>query len=84
MLSSLKSRASATGYIKLALRILQFVFAITVAGLYGTDLDAARKAHVAADSRWVFAVVVAGLAGISVFIYFIHFVWLAVWDFVIL
>lgn len=35
------------------LRFLQFVFAITVAGLYGTDIDNARKHGGGADSRWV-------------------------------
>ncbi len=35
------------------LRFLQFVFAITVAGLYGTDIDRARKNGGGGDSRWV-------------------------------
>lgn len=35
------------------LRFLQFVFAVTVIGLYGVDLDNARKAGVGADGRWV-------------------------------
>lgn len=35
------------------LRFLQFIFAITVAGLYGTDIDNARKHGEGGDSRWV-------------------------------
>lgn len=48
----LKDRFGSSGgfvgwIIHAVLRFLQFVFAITVAGLYGTDIDNAR------DSRWV-------------------------------
>jgi hypothetical protein len=35
------------------LHFFQFVLAITVAGLYGTDLNRARTAGKYADSRWV-------------------------------
>ena len=42
------------------LRFLQFVFAITVAGLYGTDIDHARKRGGGGDSRWVSEVLVMG------------------------
>jgi hypothetical protein len=35
------------------LRFLQFVFALTVCGLYGTDLHSANKRDVAADPKWV-------------------------------
>ncbi|KAF2200762.1 hypothetical protein GQ43DRAFT_449282 [Delitschia confertaspora ATCC 74209] len=51
--------------LRLTARLLQFVLALTVCGLYGTDLDAAHKAHVYADSKWVYAVTVAGLSAIS-------------------
>ena len=35
------------------LRVLQFVFAVTVIGLYGQDLNAAHKAGKYTDSKWV-------------------------------
>ena len=35
------------------IRFLQFVFGIAVIGLYGQDVDSARKAGDAQDSRWV-------------------------------
>lgn len=66
--------------IRLVLRVFQFIFAITVVGLYGTDLHAASRASVAADSKWVFAVVVAVLSIVAVFAYFIHWRWLVVVD----
>ncbi|KAF2223957.1 hypothetical protein BDZ85DRAFT_260105 [Elsinoe ampelina] len=72
------------GLIRFVLRSLQFIFAITVAGLYGVDLDAARKAGVGADGKWVFAEVVAGLAAVTCIIYAIPFVksfWFFGWDF---
>jgi hypothetical protein len=69
--------------IRLVLRFLQIVFALTVCGLYGTDLDAARKAHKYADRNWVFAVVVAGLSIITAFLLTLPLVkawWFAWWD----
>lgn len=35
------------------LHFLAFVFAVTVCGLYGVELDRARKADKYADSKWV-------------------------------
>ncbi len=72
---------------RIAIRALQFVFAITVCGLYGTDISRARKDGNGMDSRWVFAEVVAGLSAITVLIYVIPFLksWiLFVWDVVLL
>ena len=46
----------------LATRFLQAVLGLTVCGLYGVDLDAARRAHAYTDSKWVYAEVVAGLS----------------------
>lgn len=66
--------------IRLTLRILQFIFAITVCGLYGVDLHAATKAHVGADGKWVFAEIVAGLSCIVLPIYLLHSRWLFVID----
>lgn len=42
------------------LHFVQFVLAITVIGLYGTDLDRARQAGVYIDGKWV-----CGLRGLS-------------------
>lgn len=54
---------------RLILRFLQFVFAITVAGLYGVDLANAHNAHVGADGKWVYAEVIAGLSAATVLVY---------------
>lgn len=66
--------------VRLILRFFQFIFALTVAGLYGVDLHAAHQAHVYTDGRWVFAEVCAGLSAASVFVYLTHLRWLVVWD----
>ena len=55
------------------LRFLQFVFALAVLGLYGTDLNNARKKHVYADKKWVYAEVVGGLAALTCLVYMIPF-----------
>lgn len=57
------------GIVRLTLRFFQFVLAITVAGLYGTDLHHGSEAGVAADSKWIYAVVVAGMAAVTVMVY---------------
>uniref|UniRef100_A0A093X8R5 DNA-binding protein RHL1 n=1 Tax=Talaromyces marneffei PM1 TaxID=1077442 RepID=A0A093X8R5_TALMA len=44
------------------LRFCQFVFALTVAGLYGRDLHLACDKNVYLDAKWVFAEIVAALA----------------------
>jgi hypothetical protein len=44
------------------LRFCQFVFALTVAGLYGRDLHNACDKNVYIDAKWVFAEIVAALA----------------------
>jgi len=84
MFQSLKDRSSFGGYIRFALRILQFILAITVIGLYGYDLDNARKARVAADPKWTFAVVVGALSALSVFIYLFKFSLRFFWDAIML
>jgi hypothetical protein len=58
-------------FTRLFLRFMQFVLGLTVCGLYGIDLDRARKAHVYADANWVLAVVVGGLSATIALIYFI-------------
>ncbi|KAF2492763.1 hypothetical protein BU16DRAFT_466127 [Lophium mytilinum] len=55
--------------LRLIARLLQFVLALTVAGLYGVDLHNAHKAHVYADSKWVYAEVVAGISAITALVY---------------
>ena len=39
--------------LRIFLRFLQIVFAITVAGLYGTDIDSERKVDEYDKSKWV-------------------------------
>ncbi|KAJ5766001.1 uncharacterized protein N7511_003617 [Penicillium nucicola] len=45
-----------------ALRTLQFVFAVTVAGLYGVDLAQATKTKTHAYPEWIYAEFVAALS----------------------
>lgn len=56
------------------LRFFQLILALTVCGLYGVDLDNARKAHKYADGKWVYAEVTAGIAGITAMIFMIPFI----------
>ncbi|MCJ1309910.1 hypothetical protein MMC25_003571 [Agyrium rufum] len=50
-------------------RFFQLILALTVCGLYGVDLNNARKAHGYADSKWVYAEVTAGLAAVTALVY---------------
>ncbi|KAJ5573898.1 uncharacterized protein N7459_008325 [Penicillium hispanicum] len=65
------------------LRTLQFVFAITVAGLYGVDLAHATKVNTTAPAEWVYAEVVATFSAITCivhcFVTVVHVAWSA-WD----
>ncbi|MCJ1372114.1 hypothetical protein MMC20_003335 [Loxospora ochrophaea] len=63
-----------TVIVNLTLRFFQLVLALTVAGLYGVDLNNARKHGVYADSKWVYAEVVAGFASLTALIYMVPFV----------
>lgn len=78
----------AGGIARFILRFVQFIFAITVAGLYGVDLANAHKAGAYTDSKWVFAEVVAGMAAVTTLIYglcfFIPSEKLFAWDWVLL
>lgn len=72
--------------LRLVLRLLQFVLALTVAGLYGIDLHHAHEAHVGANSKWVYAEVVAGLSAFTCLVYGIPFFksyWAFGWDWVL-
>ncbi|KAJ5863039.1 hypothetical protein N7455_007107 [Penicillium solitum] len=48
-----------------ALRTLQFVLAVTVAGIYGVDLAHATKTNQHANAEWVYAEFVAALSAIT-------------------
>lgn len=88
MLDTMKGKVPAEGLdtsliLRIIARFLQFVLGLTVAGLYGTDLHNAAEAHKYADSKWVYAEVVAGLSCITVLVYMIPLVksWaLFAWD----
>jgi hypothetical protein len=85
--NSSSSGGVAGALIRLVLRFFQFIFAITVAGLYGVDLHAANKEHAYTDGKWVFAEVLAGMSAITVLIYAIPFIksyWAFGWDWVLL
>lgn len=66
-----------------ALRTLQFVFAITVAGLYGVDLAYATRTNNTAPTEWVYAEFVAAVSAITCivhcFVTVVHVAWSA-WD----
>ena len=53
------------------LRFFQFVLAITVCGLYGVDLNAARKEDKYVDSKWAYAEVVGALSAVTALVYVI-------------
>lgn len=64
-------------------RFLQFVFALAVLGLYGQDLNAARKHGVHSDSKWVYAVVVGAFSAVTSLVYLlpkIRSYWAFGWD----
>lgn len=68
---------------RVTFRFFQFILAIVVAGLYGQDLHSANSHHKYADSKWVYAEVVAGLSAITTIIYGIPFLksWMFfLWD----
>jgi len=71
--ASSSSSAFLTIVLNYTLRFLQFVFALTVCGLYGTDLNSDTRAHVAASPKWIYAVVVAGFSAITSLVYCIPF-----------
>ncbi|KAI0506189.1 hypothetical protein F5B22DRAFT_625093 [Xylaria bambusicola] len=69
------------------LHFILFVLALAVIGLYGTDVDRARKHGVDADGKWVFALVVASLSALTTAIYLIPSIFRSVvvpiWSFII-
>ncbi|MCJ1383607.1 hypothetical protein MMC17_006721 [Xylographa soralifera] len=56
------------------IRFFQFVLGLTVIGLYGVDLNAARIEHKYADGKWVYAVVVGTLAALTALVFMVPFV----------
>lgn len=63
------ARSPGKTFIDAVVRFFQFVMGLTVAGLYGVDLSNARKKHVYADPKWVYAEVTAGLGALTALIY---------------
>lgn len=65
-------------------RFFQLIMALVVSGLYGVDLNRARKAGKYTDGKWVYAEVVAGLSAFTALLYMIPFFMripmLFVWD----
>lgn len=68
------------------LRFLQFIFAITVIGLYAQDLRKAHKEHKYTDSKWGFATAVGtiGAASALALIWPALALWAWGWDLVVL
>ena len=54
---------------RLLIRSLQFIMAVTVIGLYATDVAAASRLHVHQDPRWLYAVTIATLSALTSLIY---------------
>jgi len=52
-------------------RFFQFVLAITVCGLYGTDLNKANREHKYSDGKWVYAVVTGSLSAVTAVLHLI-------------
>lgn len=88
--SSIGDRSSSGGFagalLRIVLRFFQFVLALTVCGLYGVDLNNARKQHGYTDGKWVFAEVVGGLSIFTVLLYGVPFFksyWAFFWDWIL-
>jgi len=65
-------------------RFCQLVLALTVCGLYGVDLNDARKQGKYSDGKWVYAEVVGAFASVTALLYMIPIVmrtpFIFVWD----
>jgi len=57
----------------ICLRFVQFALALTVCGLYGVDLNNARKQKKYVDSKWLYAEIVGAIAAFISLIYMIPF-----------
>ncbi|KAI6881445.1 hypothetical protein KC363_g1241 [Hortaea werneckii] len=76
-----------TGVIARAcLRVLQFIFAITIAGIYGADLKRVSNQQESAQTEWVYAEVAAGLTILTCIVHCfvtIKRVFWVFWDFIL-
>ncbi|KAI1433686.1 hypothetical protein GGR50DRAFT_695829 [Xylaria sp. CBS 124048] len=68
------------------LHVIQFIFAVTVIGLYGTDLNHKPDVlHV--DGKWIYAIVVAVLSSLTSILclapFFLRFAFVPVWEFIL-
>ncbi|GAB1726177.1 hypothetical protein NU195Hw_g5265t1 [Hortaea werneckii] len=71
-----------TGVIARAcLRVLQFIFAIVIAGIYGVDLKRASNQQKSAQTEWVYAEVAAGLTILTCIIHCFVTIKRALWVF---
>ncbi|RFU29350.1 hypothetical protein B7463_g6982, partial [Scytalidium lignicola] len=65
-------------------RFCQLALALSVCGLYGVDLSAARKQGKYSDGKWIYAEVVGAFAAVTALLYMIPFVmrvpFMFVWD----
>ncbi|GAW15429.1 hypothetical protein ANO14919_048380 [Xylariales sp. No.14919] len=80
--------AMTTSYALFAiLHLAQFVLAVTVIGLYGTDLDRAHRRGAYTDGKWVYAIVVASLSAVTAIFYlipfFLRFAVVPIWSFIL-
>lgn len=60
--------------LRITLRVLQIVVALVIAGFYGRDLHTASQRGEGADSRWVYAEVIAAFSIITAGAYLLPFV----------
>ncbi|KAI1131034.1 hypothetical protein F5Y10DRAFT_234510 [Nemania abortiva] len=77
-----------TNYVLFAiLHISQFILAVTVIGLYGTDVDRSQKRGNDTDGKWVYAIVVASISAVTAILYLIPFILrlavVPVWSFIV-
>ncbi|EXJ78457.1 hypothetical protein A1O1_08857 [Capronia coronata CBS 617.96] len=78
--------------VNLLLRSLQLVDGLVVIGLYGIDLNRARKEDKYSDGKWVYAVTVGSIAAatavvyafVSVFMHYRSLTFLFAWDWVLM
>ena len=57
-------------WIRIFLRFMQLVLALTVCGLYGSDLHAASTHGAKSNSGWLYAVVVGAITAVTCLVYF--------------
>ncbi|UKZ74336.1 hypothetical protein TrVFT333_002001 [Trichoderma virens FT-333] len=84
-----KSSLSISYYAFTALHVACFALAITVCGLYGTDLKRASQFDNYTHSKWIYAVVVGALTAATCALYFIPFIikaggiFIVAWDLIL-